>query len=108
MTHAITPKKTEPYRPSNGTEGEIFISYFCCRCERDKSLRDDPEEGIGCHILANSFAYSINDPNYPKEWVRDEDADITMIGGNGARCTAFVEEGKDIPYRCASTGDLFK
>lgn len=105
---SLAPKKTKPYRPSNGTEGEIFIGYFCSKCERDKSLRDDPEDGIGCPILLNAFAFSIGEEGYPKEWVRDEGSHVTLIGGDGARCTAFVEDGDEIPYRCESTEDLFK
>lgn len=98
---------TEPYRPSNGTEGEIFMSCFCHRCELDKGFRENPEEFDSCPIVADAFAYSIDDPSYPKEWVRDEDADIMLIGGNGARCTAFVEDGQEVPYRCPETKDMF-
>lgn len=99
---------TERYRPSNGTEGEIFIETFCFRCQRDAAYQADPENAEGCPILANSFAYGINDPNYPVEWVRDVGSDVTMIGGNGARCTAFIERGKEIPYRCQDTKDMFE
>lgn len=99
---------TEPYRPSNGTEGEIFIDHFCCNCARDVlGVGGDPETGIQCPILAASFAYSITDPEYPKEWVRDVVSQWGDIGGDGARCTAFVECGKDIPYRCDKTKDMF-
>lgn len=102
---------TETYRPSNGTEGEIFMECFCFRCARDAEFQDAMARGEssdkGCPILAASFVYSTDDPKYPKEWVRDIDSDVTLIGGNGARCTAFVERGKDIPYRCPSTPDMF-
>lgn len=100
--------KTIPYRPSNGTEGDVFMSVFCSRCERDKDFTDDPEEGISCPIVANAFAYSIIDPEYPKEWVRDEDSECGLIGGCGARCTAFIQRGDEIPYRCDATPDMFK
>lgn len=99
---------TISYRPSNGTEGDIFMSCFCCRCERDKEFTDDPDEGISCPIVANAFAFGIKEEGYPKEWVRDEGSDVTMIGAPGARCTAFVERGDQIPYRCDKTADLFK
>jgi hypothetical protein len=98
---------TVPYRPSNGTEGDIFMSRFCHRCARDVEFRDDPEEGVSCPILLAAFAYYTSDPHYPKEWVRDEDAERGLIGGKGARCTAFVEEGQEIPYRCDKTKDIF-
>jgi len=70
-------------------------------------LRDDPEEGISCPILANVFALAIDHPDYPKEWVKDEGSDPGMIGAPGARCTAFVEVGQEIPYRCPKTKDMF-
>lgn len=99
---------TEPYRPSNGTEGDIFMSYFCARCERDKDFQDDPEMGISCPIVANALAFGITEEGYSKEWVRDVDSDVTTIGGSGARCTAFVERGEEIPYRSDKTPDMFK
>jgi hypothetical protein len=75
----------KPYRPSNGTEGEIFMCGWCDRCERDRAYRND--EGDSCPIVAAAFAYSIGEPGYPKEWVYAAD-------GGGPVCTAFVEEGK--------------
>lgn len=41
------------YRPSNGTEGMIFMDKFC-------------------DIISNTMAYDINDPEYPKEWIYNE------------------------------------
>jgi hypothetical protein len=70
---------TEPYRPSNGTEGEVFMDHFCRHCERDAACTDDHLE-LGCPIIADAFCFDIDDPNYPKEWVRDEDAPATTIG----------------------------
>lgn len=65
---------SEPYRPSNGTEGDCFMAQFCNNCVRDMNP-DSP-----CRILTDTFIYSIDDPEYPKEWIEDDD---------GARCTAF-------------------
>lgn len=86
--------QTEAYRPSNGTEGEIFMSCFCFRCKRDQKFSETQEAQDGCPIVADAFCYSIDDPKYPKEWVRNSSADVTLIGGEGARCTAFekIEE----------------
>lgn len=64
---------TEKYRPSNEAEGEIFTRNFCDNC-----LKAHPYEG--CEILARSIAFSIDDPKYPQEWIKDE---------RGLRCTAF-------------------
>jgi hypothetical protein len=99
---------TEPYRPSNGTEGLIFMGRFCGRCERDRAYREDPEHNEGCPLIAYALAFEIDHPKYPKEWVRDVDSDPTLIGWPGARCTAFVEEGKEVPYRCPATIEMFK
>lgn len=99
---------TEPYRPSNGTEGDIFMSQFCSKCAReDFNDPDEAEGGVSCNILTNALCCSISDKEYPKEWVRDTESHITDIGGKGARCTAFVERGKDISYRCDKTTDMF-
>lgn len=87
------------YRPSNGTEGCDFQDHWCCRCERDaKFSYDNPE--LGCQILADTYAYDITDPKYPKEWTYDKKTAEPC-------CTAFVERGKDIPCRCDKTIDLF-
>lgn len=78
----------KPYRPSNGTEGECFMGQWCAHCERDKASREPGAfPGDGCEIIANTMAYSIDDPNYPKEWRCD--------GPSGPRCTAFTPEGDD-------------
>jgi len=36
----IPAAETKPYRPSNGTEGDIFMSRFCARCERDRAFQE--------------------------------------------------------------------
>ena len=75
----------EPYRPSNGTEGAIFMSRWCDRCERDRDFRDN--DGDSCPIAAATMIYRRTDPEYPKEWRED--------GPEGPRCTAFrLSEGE--------------
>jgi hypothetical protein len=71
------------YRPSNGTEGECFISQGCSRCERERAYReggyDDPD--LACDIQTWTMALGIDDPKYPREW---------QYGDDGRpRCTAF-------------------
>ena len=81
-----------PYRPSNGTEGDIFMSKFCFQCARD--CEDNP-----CQILGRILFNGINDPDYPKEFIEDE---------RGPRCTAFIQEGSEVPdLRCKDTMELF-
>lgn len=95
---------TDLYRPSSGTEGEWFIRQWCGKCERDKCHNGSkpmdcctPEDF--CQIIGNTMLMDIDDPDYPKEWVEDE---------NGPRCTAFVQMGGDIPEKpCQFTGDMF-
>lgn len=68
----------QKYRPSNGTEGLLFMESFCFRCRKDNF---DMSTGAGgCQILADSLCFDIDDPNYPREWV--------YIDGEPT-CTAF-------------------
>ena len=61
-----------PWRPANGTEGDIFISNVCRACVRDAA---------DCDIILRVYAFKIGDPSYPVEWV---------IGGDGQpQCTAY-------------------
>ena len=54
------------FRPSNGTEGDMFMERNCFRC-----IKDDEEKGILCSLIAASFKYEIDDPRYPVEWQGD-------------------------------------
>jgi hypothetical protein len=98
-------QRFEKYRPSNGTEGDGFISKWCGKCARDKSLSEDVdfdecEEGECCDIVTMTFMYGVNDPKYPKEWI---------CGKNGPCCMAFVPKGEAIPQkRCVHTVDMFE
>lgn len=52
------------YRPSNGTEGEGFMSRHCYQCKHD-------DGGIGervCAIIGNTMLYNVDEPGYPTEW----------------------------------------
>ena len=64
------------YRPSNGTEGMIFMDKFCDQCVYDLSEN--------CDILADTFCYDVDDPEYPEEWICDEDL-------QNPRCTKFLK-----------------
>lgn len=79
-------KKTEPYRPSNGTEGEIFYAHWCAHCHREQGARN-------CRIFGRSMAFNVGDPGYPKEWVRD----AGDWPGN-PRCTAYEEHRKPVRH----------
>lgn len=94
----------ELYRPSNGTEGEDFFDSWCRRCARDRAMRegldvDDCDDNERCDLIARSFAHDIDEPEYPQEWIVDEN-------GNG-RCTAFIPAGEAVVDRCPHTTDMF-
>jgi len=69
----------KPYRPSNGTDGEIFYANWCEGCAKDAKYRETGKGG--CQIIVGAMLYDIGDPDYPPEWIQDE---------HGPRCTAFV------------------
>jgi hypothetical protein len=70
-----------PYRPSNGTEGDLFQAKFCDRCQKQKR----------CTILPKTMAFDVGDPGYPPQWIRDDAGDPT--------CTAFAPYGTPRPKR---------
>ena len=73
---------TKKYRPSNGTEGVMFMSRFCYLCAKDAAFRDGT--GDSCPIAAATFSYGVNDEKYPSEWQYGADGQPT--------CTAFESE----------------
>lgn len=58
----------KPYRPSNGSEGDLFQGLWCAGCQRDAAFRNDPDNNDGCAIVANTMAYDREDSEYPREW----------------------------------------
>jgi hypothetical protein len=90
---------SKPYRPSNGTEGDDFDHWWCSGCARDQAFRDNPDSGDGCSIVASTMIFNIDEPEYPKEWIQNDD-------GSNPRCTAFTTEPSK-PVRCDKTIDLF-
>lgn len=69
----------EKYRPSNGTEGEMFMERWCYDCKKD--------ENHDCPILGSTFFLDVEDPGYPTEW---------QYGPDGQpKCTAFVRIGTE-------------
>ncbi len=76
---------TTLYRPSNGTEGEYFMEEFCYRCGRDAAFRLSEAAEDSCPIVAATFRLKIDDPDYPREWIREDDG--------SCRCTAFTFDG---------------
>ena len=66
------------YRPSNGTEGEMFYDRWCAACRHD--INDD------CPIFAATLIYDCDDPGYPDAW---------QYGADGQPlCTMFEDKDK--------------
>jgi hypothetical protein len=75
--------KLEPFRPSNGTSGDIFCAQWCDMCQKERAYRENPDHESGCEILSATLIQDIDDEDYPKEWV---------YGPSGPMCTAFQPE----------------
>ena len=67
--------EARPYRPSNGTEGECFMSQWCMLCKRGDMERNPEGDGEWCEIGTDMLMGIQRD-----EWIKDE---------TGPRCTAF-------------------
>ena len=67
------------YRPSNGTEGEIFMQEFCDSC-----IHGDPGNEKICTIVDRTLWHDIDDKEYPIEWRYGEDGQPT--------CTKFKQK----------------
>lgn len=84
-----------PYRPSNGTEGEIFAEAWCSACSRRHGFA-----GQGCTIFVASMAHGIGEPGYPVEWQYGADGQPACTGFRDAAARARIA-------RCGRTTDLF-
>ncbi len=70
-----------PYRPSNGTEGQMFEDRWCSRCTGFRGGR--------CSILFRASIHDVGEPEYPRQWVMTPD---------GHRCTSF-EDRASVPVK---------
>lgn len=86
-----TDEEWEPgYRPSNGTEGDIFNSQWChnCTVDHDGGWHDpDRQDGDSCPILMNAL---VGENSYPNEMGPPEWQHRGGYGrGSETRCTEF-------------------
>jgi hypothetical protein len=79
LAERIRKSGDKSYRPSNGTEGDMFQALWCEQCKRDADFKDG--EGEGCQIIAMTMCVDVDDPEYPKEWTHDSEGQPC--------CTAF-------------------
>lgn len=77
---------TKSYRPTSGSEGLSFTGKFCDHCKREAKYRETDDGDDACPIQTAAMSFESFEPEYPKEWVQDDDA------GSNARCTAFQPE----------------
>ena len=69
------------YRPSHGTEGDIFMGAWCAKCVKFKRC---PEVGgRHCDIQMRVMCNRVTDADYPGEWRYNEDGEPV--------CTAFED-----------------
>ena len=69
------------YRPSNGTEGMIFVDEYCSHCIHEKFMHTQVHGDLQCEIFDKTLIYDVKDKEYPEEWTYDEN-------GHGI-CTKF-------------------
>lgn len=81
--------ENKSYRPSNGTEGMYFCEKFCRNCINGKYEHTGDTKDNPCEILTLTFFLDIDEKDYPKEWIYDDNGKPT--------CSAFVkfDWGKD-------------
>lgn len=61
----------KPFRPSNGTEGMIFMDAFCEQCIHEKYSHTQNDADKKCDLMSAAMIFDIGDDDYPKEWVHD-------------------------------------
>lgn len=71
------------YRPSNGSEGDWFISTFCYNCIHGKYEHTGDTNDKPCEIISLSMCHTTDEKEYPEEWQYNDQ-------GNPC-CTAFIK-----------------
>jgi hypothetical protein len=86
LAAALQAYAGKKYRPSNGSEGEAFMSHWCNRCVCD--INED------CRILGDTFMYEVTNPEYPQEWHYGEDGQ-PLCSAFRSRTLVVQPEGAD-------------
>lgn len=69
----MKPHAGEKFKPSNGTEGELFMTEYCDKCQRCGT----------CELIGDTMIYDIDDERFPHQW---------QYGSNGQpTCTDFED-----------------
>lgn len=82
----------DPYMPSNGTEGEWFLSIWCKNCQKDTLIRGGKKQ---CSILTKSLI-----GEQPKQWMYLRDVPA---------CTSFkhIKDKKRYAIKIKGQLDIF-
>ena len=72
-------KKQKTYRPSNGTEADLFMDEFCSKCAKNPISINAKKQ---CNILGRMMSLSTDDKNYPAQLIIINDKPV---------CTAFKD-----------------
>ncbi len=84
----------DKYRPSNGTEGDIFHAKWCAPCSRN-----NPDKDVFCPIIGAAMAYDIDDPEYPDAWQYGKDGKpMCTKHTTKAGATSPVPTAADLAY----------
>lgn len=76
MANELKKDAGKKWRPSNGTEGDMFQEIYCKKCQKDEV------NGEVCDILTYSFFFDIDHENYPKELQIGNDGQPTCMAFN--------------------------
>lgn len=79
--------KPGEWRPSNGTEMEMFLSHYCMSCERETFIRGGERR---CRILSAMYLHDLNDGGWPAEIVEHPEHQFQ------GHCTAYVQLGSRV------------
>ena len=81
LANKLKKRVGQKYRPSNGTEGDIFTSYYCANCLNEEWMHTGNDNDKKCEILSNTMIFDIDLKEYPSEWQYTKEGQPT--------CTAF-------------------
>lgn len=63
----------QSFRPSNGTEGMMFMDAFCDNCLHEKWSHTHNDHDKKCPILSATMLYDKKEKGYPEEWVYNDE-----------------------------------
>jgi hypothetical protein len=89
LAQAIKESGEKKYRPSNGTEGTMFMGNWCEQCHKE----------LECQIIGLTMILDKKDEGYPAEWTYKDGQPV---------CTAFQEMGPGYLGLCLFCGEKIR